>query len=140
VVLAVATVALSATPATAFQLPGPCGFTRLEGETIRQFSKRRISCAVSRFGPVPGGAIRAICIARRESGLDPSATSEPTGRYRGLYQHDRHMWPDRYEEHTVPTWDLSPRALNGRTNAIVTVRMVVEFGTWRAAGWPPTGC
>jgi hypothetical protein len=140
VVLAVATVVLSATPVTAFQLPGPCGFPRLEGETIRHFSKRRISCAVARFGPVPGGAIRAICIARRESGLDPSATSEPTGRYRGLYQHDRRAWPDRYEEYTVPAWDLSPRALNGRTNAIVTVRMVVEFGTWRAAGWPPRGC
>jgi hypothetical protein len=140
VLLAVATVVLAATPAPTYQVPGPCGFVRLEGETIRHFSKRRISCAVARFGPVPGGAARAICIAKRESGLDPSATSEPTGQYRGLYQHDRGMWPDRYDDYTQPTWELSPRALNGRTNAIVTVRMVAKSGTWKGAGWPPKGC
>jgi hypothetical protein len=37
-------------------------------------------------------------------------------------------------------WDLSPRALNGRTNAIVTIRMVSYYGTWNAAGWPPKDC
>jgi hypothetical protein len=140
VLVAVATVVLVSTPATAYQLPGPCSFRRLEGETIQHFSKRRISCAVARFGPIPGGKVRAICIAKRESALDPSATSEPTGEYRGLYQHDRDMWPDRYAGYTVPTWELSHRALNGRTNAIVTIRMVVEFGTWKAAGWPPKEC
>ncbi len=95
---------------------------------------------MTRFGPVPGGTARAICIARRESGLNPSATSEPTGRYRGLYQHDRDYWLSRYEEHTVATWELSRRALNGRTNAIVTVRMVSRAGTWLGAGWPPKEC
>ena len=135
-----AVVVLAATPATAYQVPRPCDFPRLEGETIQHFSKRRISCAVARFGPVPGGAARAICIARRESGLDPRATSEPTGEYRGLFQHDRDMWPDRFDEYTRPIWELSPRSLNGRTNAIVTIRMVVEVGTWKAAGWPPKDC
>jgi hypothetical protein len=135
-----ATLVLGTTPATAQQLQSPCQLHRFEDETVRHFSKRRITCAVQRFGPVPGGATRAICIARRESGLDPSATSEPTGRYRGLYQHDRAMWPDRYDEYTIPWWELSPRVLNGRTNAIVTIRMVRDAGTWRAAGWPPTGC
>ena len=139
-ILTVATVVLAATPASAYQVPGPCSFARLEGETIKHYSKRRISCAVARFGPVPGGSARAICIAKRESGLDPSATSEPTGQYRGLYQHDRGMWPDRYDEYTRPTWELSPRSLNGRTNAIVTIRMVAEIGTWKAAGWPPKDC
>jgi hypothetical protein len=138
--LVVAGVALTATPVNAHHVPGPCDFHRREGETVRHYSKRRIACAVDRFGPVPGGSTRAICIARRESGLDPSATSEPTGRYRGLYQHDRVMWPDRYEEYTEPSWELSPRALNGRTNAIVTIRMVGDIGTWRAAGWPPKEC
>lgn len=137
---AVATVVLAATPTTAHQLPGPCLVHRLEGETIQHLSKRRISCAVARFGPIPGGEARAICIAKRESGLDPTATSEPTGEYRGLYQHDRDMWPHRYERYTVPRWELSRRALNGRTNAIVTIRMVAEVGTWKGAGWPPKDC
>ena len=133
-------VLLGATPAFAHHVPGPCDFHRLDDESARAFAKRRIVCAVERFGPVPGGSERAICIARRESGLDPSATSEPTGQYRGLFQHDRDMWPARYAEYTRPAWELSPRALNGRTNAIVTVRMVFKIGTWRNAGWPPKEC
>jgi len=140
ILLLMAGVLLGATPALAHHRPGPCDLHRLDGESMRAFSKRRIACAVERFGPVPGGKQRAICIARRESGLDPSATSEPTGQYRGLYQHDRDMWPSRYAEYTRPKWELSPRALNGRTNAIVTIRMVVKAGTWRAAGWPPKEC
>jgi hypothetical protein len=129
-----------ASPASAYDVRGPCDFHRLDDESIQSFSRRQIVCAVKRFGPVPGGAERAICIARRESGLDPSATSAPTGEYRGLYQHDRDLWPARYDHYTWPIWELSPRALDGRTNAIVTIRMVVDIGTWRAAGWPPKDC
>jgi hypothetical protein len=131
---------LGASAASAHHRPGPCDFHRLDGETIQHVSRRRIVCAVERFGPVSGGSRRAICIAKRESGLDPTATSEPTGEYRGLYQHDRDFWPANYEKYTVPAWELSPRALNGRTNAIVTVRMVHAVGTWREAGWPPKDC
>jgi hypothetical protein len=137
VLLLVAGVLLGATPASA---TGPCDFPRLDGETIQHFSKRRIVCAVERFGPVPGGTVRAICIAKRESGLDPSATSEPTGEYRGLYQHDRDLWPARYDRYTAPVWELSPSALNGRSNAIVTIRMVADIGTWWRAGWPRKDC
>ena len=138
--LVIAGTLLGATPASATHRPGPCDFHREDGETVQGFSTRRIVCAVDVFGPVPGGSARAICIARRESGLTPSATSEPTGRYRGLYQHDRDFWRWRYDTHTLPAWELSHRALNGRTNAIVTVRMVVRAGTWRGAGWPPKKC
>jgi hypothetical protein len=138
--LLIAGLLLGAMPASAHHLPGPCDFHRLDGESTQGYARRRIVCAVERFGPVPGGPARAICIARRESGLTPSATSEPTGRYRGLFQHDRDLWPSRYDEHTVPAEGLSPRALNGRTNAIVTIRMVVEAGTWWNAGWPPKEC
>jgi hypothetical protein len=138
--LALACALAGATPAFAHHLPGPCDFHREEGETVRAFSKRRIVCAVERFGPVRGGDDRAICIAKRESGLDPNATSEPTGQYRGLYQHDRDFWPSRYDTYTRPAWELSPRALNGRTNAIVTIRMVVDFGAWKAAGWLRKDC
>ena len=140
VVLLVAFAVLAAAPAPAQHRAGPCDFHREDGETIRHFSKRRIVCAVDRFGPVPGDARRAICIARRESGLDPTATSEPTGEYRGLFQHDRDFWDWRYETYTRRVWNLSPWALNGRTNAIVTIRMVADFGTWKRAGWPPKDC
>ena len=133
-------VLFGATPAFAHHAPGPCDFHRRDDESTRAFAKRRIVCAVERFGPVPGGQERAICIARRESGLDPSTTSQPTGQYGGLFQHDRDMWPARFTEYTRPAWELSPRALNGRTNAIVTIRMVFRIGTWRSAGWPPKEC
>lgn len=101
---------------------------------------RRIVCAVERFGPVAGDAERAICIAKRESGLDPRATSEPNGKYRGLFQHDRAYWSWRYDRFTRPAWELSRRALNARTNAIVTIRMVVAMGSWYEAGWRPKEC
>lgn len=140
VLLLLAGVLLGSTPAAAHHLPGPCDFHRLVGQSEQAFSRRRISCAVERFGPVPGGSARAICIARRESGLDPSATSSPTGRYRGLYQHDRDLWPGRYDRYALLAWELPRPALNGRTSAIVTIRMVVDHGTWLAAGWPPKGC
>ncbi len=136
----VAVVVFGATPATARHRPGPCDFHRRDDESVRAFSKRRIVCAVSRFGPVPGGRERAICIARRESGLDPTATSQPTGEYRGLYQHDRDYWAWRYDRFTRPVWELSRRALNGRSNAIVSIRMVFAFGTWKGAGWPRREC
>ena len=127
-------------PAIAHHRPGPCDFHRQADETIQRFSKPRIVCAVDTFGPVRGGTARALCIARRESGLDPTATSEPTGRYRGLYQHDRDFWAWRYDEYTRPRWELPTRALNGRTNAIVAIRMVFDFGAWRRAGWPRKDC
>lgn len=137
---AVTVAALGAVPATAHHLPGPCDAHRLDGETVRAYSKRRIECAVERFGPVRGGLDRAVCIAKRESGLDPKAVSEPTGRYRGLYQHDREYWAWRYDTYTKPAWELSRRALSGRTNAIVTIRMVADFGAWKRAGWPRRRC
>jgi hypothetical protein len=118
---------------------GPCDVAGRSGEPITHLMKRRIACAAERFGPVPGGATRAICIAKRESGLDPTATS-PTGRYVGLFQHARKYWPSRYTTWTKPAWQLSTRATNGRSNSIVTLRMVHAAGSWKAAGWPAKGC
>lgn len=114
---------------------GPCALHREEGELTRRFVKRLIRCATGRW-EVPGGAVKAICIARRESGLDPTAVSEPEGLYVGLYQHSREMWPDRYGDWTRPAWELRPRALNGRTSTIVTIRMVNAYGwgPWRGDG------
>jgi len=101
--------------------------------------KRKITCAADVFGPVPGGAHRGICIAARESGLIPTASS-PTGLYVGLFQHAAAMWPDRYAKWTDPGWQLSDSAFSGRTQAIVTIRMVHAAGSWKAAGWPSAGC
>jgi hypothetical protein len=118
---------------------GPCALTRRTGEPMTHLTRRRITCAVDRFGPVGGGAARAICIAKRESGLDPTAESA-TGKYLGLYQHSAKMWPDRYDRWTRKVWSLSHRALNGRSNSIVTIRMVHALGGWKVAGWPVDRC
>jgi hypothetical protein len=118
------------TGASSADRPGPCAKHREEDEPTRRYMRRLIRCAANRW-EVPGGAETAICIARRESGLDPNAVSEPEGLYVGLFQHDVELWSDRYDTWTRPAWELRPGALNGRTNAIVTIRMV------NANGWGP---
>ena len=137
-------VSLSAVSAHASQLrttttttppTGPCAITRESGEPIQEFSIRIIMCAATRW-PVEGGAEKAICIARRESGLIPTASSA-TGMYVGLFQHSAADWPRRYDEWTRPAWRLKENPYNGRTNAIVTIRMA------NAEGWDPwagAGC
>lgn len=131
--------ALLAPVASAEDRPGPCDLHRLDDEPIEAFSIRRITCAVERFGPVPGGVERAVCIADRESHLRPKASS-PTGMYLGLYQHAAEYWPARYEANTHPNWELPESALSGRTNSIVTIKMVVKAGTWGEAGWARGEC
>jgi hypothetical protein len=118
---------------------GPCDVHPLDGESTERLAKRVIRCAVRRFGPVPGDAERAICIADRESGLLPEASS-PTGMYLGLYQHAAEYWDERYAEWTRPSWNLPTSALDARANAIVTIRMVEDDGGWKAAGWPVLDC
>lgn len=115
-------------------VPGPCALTREDGESIQDLSTRLIQCAADRW-PVPGGAAKAVCIAGRESGLIPTATS-PTGQFVGLFQHSAAAWPDRYAEWTRPVWALKESPLNGRTNAVVTMRMVNAegWGPWTGAG------
>jgi hypothetical protein len=120
-------------------LPGPCSLQRWDGETVQHLSARRVRCAVDVYGPVPGGGHTAVCIAARESGLRPRATSA-TGMYVGLFQHDAVAWPDRFDAWTDPIWNLSSSAFSGRTNAIVTIRMVHTLGRWKTAGWPRRGC
>ena len=133
---------LAATPASAGlprtttpPAPGPCALVRADGEAIQDFSIRIITCAADKW-PVEGGAEKAICIARRESGLIPTASS-PTGTYVGLFQHSAADWPNRYVEWTRPSWQLKENPYNGRTNAIVTVRMANARG-WGA--WAGVGC
>jgi hypothetical protein len=118
---------------------GPCDLAAASGESVAHLMRRRITCAVERFGPVGGGARRAICIAKRESDLDPTASSA-TGMYVGLFQQSAAMWPDRYKHWTRRLWHLSKNAKNGRSNSIVTIRMVHAAGGWKNAGWPVKAC
>jgi hypothetical protein len=121
--------------AAAPPVPGPCAIARADGEAIQDFSVRLITCAAARW-PVEGGAEKAICIADRESGLIPTASSQ-TGMYVGLYQHSAADWPRRFEEWTRGIWQLKENPYNGRTNAIVTMRIANAEG-WTA--WAGTGC
>jgi hypothetical protein len=98
-------------------------------QTIQVYSRSLIECAAARW-PVPGGAETAICVADRESGLIPSASSA-SGQFLGLFQHSAQAWPDRFAEWSRPAWLLKNNPLNGRSNAIVTIRMV------NAEGWGP---
>ena len=125
---------VSATPAAAGQASGPCDLQRQDEEIVRSYVKRLIRCAVDRW-EVPGDARRAICVAVVESDLDPRATSAG-GDYLGLYQHGADLWPDRYDTWTRPAWGLDESALSGRTNAIVTIRMVNDggWGPWAHVG------
>ena len=127
----------SAHPAGPTRVPGPCALTRQDGERIQSFSIRLIRCAAAKW-PVPGGATKAVCIARHESGLVPTATS-PSGQYLGLFQDSKTYWPTNYRHYTYPVWRLKTTALNGRSNAVVSVRMAHN----PAVGWRPwrgTGC
>jgi hypothetical protein len=122
------------TPVSAQDRPGPCAIERADDQGVASWVKALIRCAADRWD-IPGGATKAICIAKAESGLDPKATS-PGGDYLGLFQHDADAWPDRYDAWTQPSWQLDPSALNGRTNTIVTIRMVNAdgWGPWHGAG------
>lgn len=132
-VAASAVLALSL-PASAHHREGPCDVHRRDDESVQLHSKRVIRCAVERWS-VPGGAEKAICIADAESGLNPEASSAG-GVYLGLFQHQAEAWPDRYREWTRESWELDDSALSGRTNAIVTARIVNAEGwaAWHGVG------
>ncbi|MGH2635469.1 MAG: hypothetical protein ACRDHU_04915 [Actinomycetota bacterium] len=116
-------------PALAHHRPGPCDLHRGADETVRSHSRRLVRCAAERW-EVPGGVETALCIAQAESGLNPETASEG-GDFLGLYQHSAEAWPERFEAWTRDVWELDESALSGRTNAIVTIRMV------NANGWGP---
>jgi hypothetical protein len=119
-------------------VPGPCHLTPRAGESVRHRMKRIITCAVGLWS-VPGGAKRAICIADRESHLNPIASSA-TGKYLGLFQHSAAAWPSRFKTYTRPRWELRDNALNGRSNTVVTIRMVHAGGRHGWRPWAGPGC
>ena len=88
---------------------------------------RMIRC-YARVMNAPGSPSFVLCVARRESGLDPGATS-PSGTYRGLFQHSRYYWPSRYAAWGKPS-HLYSSVYNGRTNTVVSIRMAKSQGGW----------
>jgi hypothetical protein len=124
----------SASVSNAHHRAGPCDVHRRMGETLRSHSTRLIRCAVAEW-EVPGGAEKAVCIAEAESHLNPRAVSED-GAHVGLFQHSAAAWPDRFAEWTEPGWELDERPTSGRSNAIVTIRMVNAngWGSWNGIG------
>lgn len=113
------------------QATGPCDFGRGEDQTVRAYMRDVIRCAVDRWS-VRGGARTALCIAKRESGLLPWAESS-NGINKGLYQQHIDYWGNNFETYTRTGWALKKQILNGRTNAIVSIRMA------HAGGWGPWG-
>lgn len=128
------TLMLPATSAFAGDATGPCDLTRKAEETIRSKMMRLIECATDRW-EVGGGSQRAICVADAESDLNPQMASAD-GDYLGLFQHMADAWPDRFNSWTLPRWNLNESALSGRSNTIVTIRMVNAegWGQWRGTG------
>ena len=122
---------LAAPAAMAHHAPGPCDFHRASDESVRQFSRDQVRCAAGRWD-VPGGAAVALCIARRESGLIPWAESAD-GMNKGLFQQHVRYWDANYDTYTRPVWRLRSTIINGRTNAIVSIRMA------HSIGWGPWG-
>ncbi len=86
--------------------------------------RRLIRCAEERWS-VPGGAAKALDVARCEAGFEPDAYSSGNA---GVYQHATRYWPGRARTWGFDGWSV----YNGRTNVIVTLRMVHRAG-WD--GW-----
>ncbi|HXF73699.1 MAG TPA: hypothetical protein VNO79_13955 [Actinomycetota bacterium] len=133
-VVAVALLAMAA-PAGAHHREGPCDIHWRDGgsEEIRRDVRRLILCAWDRFRPGHGGPRRALEVARCESGFWPWAVG---GSNLGVFQHQARYWPRRFEllverNPLRASWELSPSALDARTNVIVTALYVRRFG-WSA--------
>lgn len=93
-------------------------------------TRRMIGC-YARVMNAPGTVSFVLCIAQRESGLYPRATS-PSGTYRGLFQQSENYWWGRYQAYGS---HLFPDIYNGRTNTVVSIRMAKARGGWKG-DWP----
>jgi len=89
--------------------------------------KRLIRCA-ARHWRSPGGANKALDVAKCESGFDTDAYNP--GGYAGVYQHAVRYWPGRAHR-----WGFPDRSVyNGRANIIVSIRMAHSADSWRIWG------
>lgn len=95
--------------------------------------RRLIRCAAALWA-VPGGAERALEVARCESGLRPDAYG---GGNAGVFQHRVVYWRRRALRFLRPAWFGGvrvPSPYNARANVIVAIRMA------HAGGWGPWAC
>jgi len=88
--------------------------------------KKVIRCATRRWH-VPGGAAKALSVARCESQFDPHAYGSGNA---GVYQQALGYWPGRARHYGFP----GVSAYDGRANVIVSVRMA------HAGGWDAWTC
>jgi len=88
--------------------------------------RRLIKCAAHRW-KVPGGAHKALRVARCESGFDPHAKGGGNG---GVFQQRLVYWPGRAKHYGFKGWSV----YNGRANVIVSIRMAHKVG------WSPWSC
>jgi len=136
VVVGVVAALLAPVEAGAHHRRGPCALHwqrawREDGD-LRPV-RRLIRCA-TRIWPVPGGARRALGIARCESGFRPDAYGWGNA---GVFQHRVVYWPERALRWLRPAWFGGvrvPSPYNARANVIVAVRMA------HSGGWGPWAC
>lgn len=88
--------------------------------------KALIKCAAPRLGV---STSTALAVAWRESHYQPGARNPSSGTC-GVFQHMPRYWPERVRHFY---WGHDPSCFNGRTNVLVSLRMV------RAGGWGPWG-
>lgn len=99
---------------------------------------RQLIRCVDDHWPAPGGARKAIAVARCESGLNPKAYANGNA---GLFQQRVIYWRARFADLRPPwpAWDdLSPSVYSPRSNAVISVRMARRVGTW-ARDWRACG-
>jgi len=89
--------------------------------------KRLIRCSTRKWR-VPGGATKALAVARCESGFDPSAYGSGNA---GVFQQAVQYWPGRAEEYGFPGWSV----YKGRANVMVSIKMAHRdgWGAWSCA-------
>lgn len=126
------------------QVPAPAGPVVLRAvdpcpidSRIGEFWVRPLIACEAHVWRVPGGAAKALAVARCESRFLVQAMN-PTGcggsGCSGLFQQSLRYWSGRAAEYGfagVPPTDV-------RANVVVSMRMAAEKGTW-ADDWPVCG-
>jgi type II secretory pathway pseudopilin PulG len=92
---------------------------------------RTIRAAVARWH-VPGGARKALAVARCESGLNEDIHNGICCG--GVFQQHTSYWPGRQNHYDSRRWRLAESWRNARANIIVSIRMV------HSGGWSPWAC
>jgi hypothetical protein len=88
--------------------------------------KSLIRCAAPKLGL---STSKALQVAWRESRYHPGARNNSSGTC-GVFQHMPRYWPERVRRWY---WGTDPSCYDGRTNVLVSLRMV------RSGGWSPWG-